>query len=132
MKTFLVIILIMLMSNIYGQKTYNSSVTTNYESKGEVVEKNRTITISEKKITITNLLDGGTKTLNLKVNAIKEKKDYWDGQMIWYYCICTEKDVITGEIFEYLVIMKKSNPTNISVCQKLDEVTFIKTVFSLR
>jgi hypothetical protein len=47
-------------------------VTTKYKTEGEVTEKQRTITISDTDITITNFV-GETKPLNLKVNEIKEK-----------------------------------------------------------
>ncbi|HAQ17771.1 MAG TPA: hypothetical protein DCR40_00895 [Prolixibacteraceae bacterium] len=128
MKNLLLIISIVFASNIYGQTTYRSSVTTT--SEGEVIEKQRIITISDTEITITNFL-GGTKTLTLKVNDIKEK-EYFDRLMKWYYCTSTDKDFITGKNTEYIIIMKKSYPSDMTVCQKIDEVTFIKTVFSLR
>jgi len=128
MKNLLLIILMVFASTIYGQKTYNSSVTTT--SQGEVIEKQRTITISDTEATITNFL-GGTKTLILKVNDIKEK-EYMDRLMKWYYCTSTDKDIMTGKNTEYILIIKITYPSDITVCQKIDEVTFIKTVFSLR
>ena len=131
MKNLLIIISIVFATNVYGQNTYNSSVTTKYTLEGEVIEKQRTITISDAEIKITNFL-GGTKTLNLKVNDIKEKEDDWDGLMKWYYCTSTEKDVISGKYTEFIIIIKKSYPSDMKVCQKVDEVTFIKTVMSLR
>ncbi len=131
MKNLLLIISIIFATNIYGQTTYNSSVTTKYRSEGEVIEKQRTITISDTEITITNFV-GGTKPLNLKVNDIKEKEDDWDGLMKWYYCTSVEKDVISSKNTAYIIIMKKSYPSDMTVCQKVDEVTFIKTVLSLR
>uniref|UniRef100_UPI00404730E7 hypothetical protein n=1 Tax=Roseivirga sp. TaxID=1964215 RepID=UPI00404730E7 len=105
-------------------------MTTKYKSEGEVIEKQRTITISDTDITITNFV-GGTKPLNLKVNEIKEKDDKWDGLMKWYYCTSKDKDVINGYT-EYIIVMKKSYPSDLEINQKVDEVTFIKTVLSLR
>lgn len=131
MRSIILIALTAFVSNVYGQVNYTSSVTTKYNSKSEIIEKQRTITISDKEVTITNFV-GGTQSLNLKVNEIKEKKDDFDGLMKWYYCMETEKDVLSGKYTEFIIIMKKSNPSNISVCQKVDEVTFIKTVLSLR
>lgn len=131
MKNLLLIITIVFATNIHGQTTYNSSVTTKYKFEGEVFEKQRTITISDTKITITSFL-GGTNPLNLKVNEIQEKEDDWDGLMKWYYCINLEKDVISGKNTEYIIIMKKSYPSDMTVCQKVDEVTFLKSVLSLR
>ncbi len=128
MKNLLLIILMVFASNIYGQKTYNSSVTTT--SQGEVIEKQRTIAISDTEATITNFL-GGTKTLILKVNDIKEK-EYMDKLMKWYYCTSTDKDIMTDKNTEFILIIKKTYPSDITVCQKIDEVTFIKTVFSLK
>ena len=128
MKNLLLIILMVFASNIYGQKTYNSSVTTT--SQGEVIEKQRTIAISDTEATITNFL-GGTKTLILKVNDIKEK-EYMDKLMKWYYCTSTDKDIMTDKNTEFILIIKKTYPSDITVCQKIDEVTFIKSVFSLK
>lgn len=131
MKNLLIILSIVFATNAYGQKSYNSSVTTKYKSEGEVIEKQRTITISDSKIIISNFV-GGTKPIELKVNNIKEKEDKWDGLMKWYYCTRMEKNVISGKYTEYIIIIKKSYPSDMKVCQKVDEVTFIKTVLSLR
>ncbi len=130
MKIFLLIISIVFVTNTYGQKTYNSSLTTKYKFEGEVIEKQRTITVSDTEITISNFI-GGTKLLKLKVNDKKEKEDKWDGLMNWYYCTRTDKDVLSGKNTKYIIIIKKSYPSNMTVCQKVDEVTFIKTVLSL-
>lgn len=129
MKNLILVSLLFFSITVFGQTTYNSSVTTKYKSEGEVIEEQRTITVSDTEITITNFV-GGTKPLNLKVNEIKEKEDDWDGLMKWYYC--TSKDVISGKNTEYIIIMKKSYPSNMEINQKVDEVTFIKTVLSLR
>ncbi len=131
MKNLLIIISILFATNIYGQTTYNSSVTTKYRSDGEIIEIQRRITISNNEITISNFI-GGTKTLTLKVNDIKEKEDDFNGLMKWYYCTSTDKDLLTGKNTDYIVIVKKSYPSEMTVCQKIDEVTFIKTAFSLR
>lgn len=125
MKNLVLIILVLLMSNVYSQTTYNSSVTTKYKVEGEIVKKQRTISISDTEITISNFV-GETEPLNLKVNKIKEEEDDWDGLMNWYYCTRTDKNA------EYIIKMKKSYPSNMEVFQKIDEVTFIKTVLSLR
>lgn len=130
MKFLIFSLFLAISGNAISQTTYNSSVTTKYKSEGEVIEKQRTITISDTDITITNFV-GGTKPLNLKVNEIKEKEDSWDGLMKWYYCTSKDKDVINGYT-EYIIVMKKSYPSDLEVNQKVDEVTFIKTVLSLR
>ena len=130
MKYLIFSLFLIISGNAFSQTTYNSSVTTKYKTEGEVIEKQRTITISDTDITITNFV-GGTKPLNLKVNEIKEKEDDWDGLMKWYYCTSKDKDVINGYT-EYIIVMKKSYPSDMKVNQKVDEVTFIKTVLSLR
>jgi len=130
MKHLFFSVFLFLSGNVFCQTTYNSSVTTKYKSEAEVVEKQRSITISDTEITITNFV-GGTMPLNLTVNEIKEKEDDWNGLMKWYYCVSTVKDVINGYT-EYIIVMKKSYPSNMEVNQKVDEVTFIKTVLSLR
>lgn len=131
MKNLILVPLLFFSMTIFGQTTYNSSVTTKYKTEGEVIEKQRTITVSDTEITISNFV-GGTKPLNLKVNEIKEKEDDWDGLMKWYYCTSKDKDVISGKHTEYIIILKKSYPSDMKVNQKVDEVTFIKTVLSLR
>ena len=131
MKNLILLILVFLASNVYSQTTYNSSVTTRYKSEGEIIKKPRTITVSNSEITISNFI-GGTKPLNLIVNEIKEKEDDWDGLMIWYYCTSTDQDVISGKKSEFIIKMKKSNSTELEVYQKVDDVTFIKTLLSLR
>jgi hypothetical protein len=129
MKNLIFLLLLFISITVSGQTTYNSSVTTRYKFEGEVFEKQRTITVSDTIITITNFV-GGTKPLNLIVNEIKAKKDEYEGIMKWYYCI--SKDVISGKHIEFIIIMKKSYPFSMDVNQKIDEVTFIKTVLSLR
>jgi len=130
MKNLILVAFLLSSVTVFSQTTYNSSVTTSYESEGEVIEKQRTITVSDTEITITNFV-GGTKPLNLTIDEIKEKEDNWDGLMKWYYCTSKDKDVINGYI-KYIIVMKKSYPSDMEVNQKVDEVTFIKTVLSLR
>lgn len=89
------------------------------------------ITISDTKVTISNFV-GGSELLELTVNQIKEKEDWWDSSITkWYYCTTTTKDRITGKFTEFIIILEKSYPSSMDVHQKLDEVTFIKTVLSL-
>ncbi|PCH52660.1 MAG: hypothetical protein COC22_03720 [Flavobacteriaceae bacterium] len=125
-KDLALIFLVFLVSNLYSQTTYKSSLTTEYKLEGEIIEKQRTITISDTKITISNFI-GGTMPLNLKVNEIKEVEDDWFGLMKWYYC--TE---IHEKHTEFIIIMKKSYPTDMEVCQKVNEVTFIKNTISIK
>ena len=106
-------------------------MTTKYKSVGDVVEKQRIITISDSEITITNFV-GGTEPLNLKVNEIKEIEDEWEGLMKWYYCARKDKDEISEEYTEFIIVIKKSNPYIMKLNQKIDEVTFLKTVLSLK
>lgn len=131
MKNLISVAFLFFSVTVFGQTTYNSSVTTKYKSEGEVVEKQRIIAVSDTEITITNFV-GGTKPLNLKVYEIKEKEDEWDGLMKWYYCKSKDKDAISGKFTEYIIIMKKSYPSVMEVNQKVDEVTYIKTVLNLR
>lgn len=96
-----------------------------------MVEKQRTIIVSDTEITITNFL-GETKPLNLEVNEIKEKEDKRNRLIKWYYCTSKDKDVISEKYTEYIIIKKKAFPSDMEINQKIDEVTFIKKVFSLR
>jgi hypothetical protein len=130
MKNLIFVILLFFSGNLFCQTTYNSSITTKYRLEGEVIEKERNITITDTEITITNFV-GGTQPLNLKVNGIKEIEDQWDGLKKWYYCIRMDKHVLSGKHSEYVIIVKKSYPSEMEVNQKVDEVTFIKTVLSL-
>ena len=131
MKNLIFLALLFLSGNMFSQTTYDSSVTTRYKSEGKVIEKQRTITISDSEITITNFV-GGTKPLNLKVNEIKEKEDNWGSLKKWYYCTSKDKSVARGKYTEFIIVMKKLYPSDMEVNQKLDEVTFIKTVLSLK
>jgi len=130
-KSFILILLFSISIVSFSQKTYTSSVTTKYKTEGEVIEKSRTITISDTKISISDYL-GGTRTLVLTVDNIVEKEFGWDGLCKWYYCTSTEKDVINDEFTKYIVIIKKSYPSDMSVFQKVDEVTYLRNTFSLR
>jgi len=67
MKNLILVAFLLSSVTVFSQTTYNSSVTTKYKSEGEVIEKQRTITVSDTEITITNFF-GGTKPLNLKVD----------------------------------------------------------------
>lgn len=131
MKNLIFISILFLIGNVFSQTTYSSSMTTKYKSVGDVVEKQRIITISDSEITITNFV-GGTEPLNLKVNEIKEIEDEWEGLMKWYYCVRKDKDEISEEYTEFIIVIKKSNPYIMKLNQKIDEVTFLKTVLSLK
>ena len=131
MKNLIFISILFLIGNVFSQTTYSSSMTTKYKSVGDVVEKQRIITISDSEITITNFV-GGTEPLNLKVNEIKEIEDEWEGLMKWYYCVRKDKDEISEEYTEFIIVIKKSNPYIMKLNQKIDEVTFLKTVLSIK
>ena len=108
-KSFILILLFSISIVSFSQKTYTSSVTTKYKTEGEVIEKSRTITISDTKISISDYL-GGTRTLVLTVDNIVEKEFGWDGLCKWYYCTSTEKDVINDELrVEAYLLYKKVN-----------------------
>ena len=130
-KLSILILLIPFTSLCFAQKNYNSSVTTKYKTEGEIIEKSRTINVSDTEISISNFL-GGTRTLILKVDKIDEKEYGWDGMSKWYFCTSTEKDIINDEYTKYIIIMASSYPSDMKVFQKVDEVTYIKTVFSLK
>lgn len=132
MKKSLFILLFIAVSIVsFSQKVYTSSVTTKYKTEGEIIEKSRTITISDSKISISDYL-GGTRTLNLTVDNIVEKEFGWDGICKWYYCSSTEKDPINNEFTKYIVIVKKNYPSDMNVFQKVNEVTYLQNTFSLR
>jgi hypothetical protein len=132
MKNLLIIIFVAFASNIFAQTKYQSSFTTKYSSEGKIIDKKREITILDEEIKISNYV-GGTNMLNLKVDSIKEKKDDLSGALMkWYYCTNTEIDVIKNEYSQYIIIIKKTYPTSMTLCKKLDEVTFLKSVFSLK
>ena len=114
----------------FGQKIYNSSLTTTFKAQYEMVEKSREITISDTVIIISNFI-GGSEPITLQVNEIRETEDVLMGGIKWFYCVSREVDTFTGKTNVFIVVMKKSNPSEISVHQKLDDVTFIRTVFSL-
>ena len=117
----------------FSQTTYNSSMTTNYKPDSELIKKPRIISVSDTEIIISDYREGA-KPLKIKVNKIEEKEDDLDGisMMKWYYCSNMDKNPITGKNTEYVVVMKKQEPSVLELYQKINEVTFAKSIISLR
>ena len=117
----------------FSQTTYNSSMTTQYKPDSELIKKARTVTVSDSEIIITDYNEGA-KPLKIKVNKIEEKENDLDGisLMKWYYGSNTDKNPITGKNTEYIVVMKKQEPSVLELYQKINDVTFAKSVISLR
>lgn len=117
----------------FSQTTYNSSMTTNYKPDSESIKKPRIISVSDTEIIISDYKEGA-KPLKIKVNKIEEKEDDLDGisMMKWYYCSNIDKNPITGKNTEYVVVMKKQEPSVLELYQKINEVTFAKSFISLR
>lgn len=133
MKKIIIIFTIVLFNtSIHSQTKYISSGSYKFKNEVENIEKTREIIISDNEIKIDSFV-GGTQTLYLKVNDIKGKEynSQGKGLMKWYYCIRVDKDEFSGKNSEYVIIINKNNfpHTVITACQKVDEVTYIKTNF---
>lgn len=117
----------------FSQAIYSSSMTTNYKPDSEIIKRTRTVSVSDTEIVISDYNEGA-KPLKIKVNRIEEKEDNLDGinLMKWYYCSNIEKNPITGKNTEYVVVLKKQEPSVLELYQKINEVTFAKSVISLR
>ncbi len=130
MKNLLLTIFLLVATNIFSQTVYHSLNTYKKKNEFEKIEIKREIIISDSEIKISSFV-GGTETLNLKVNDVKEKEYNMQGIMKWYYCTRTDMDALSGKYTEYIIIIRKDNPSFITACQKVDEVTFLKTDFWL-
>ena len=135
--TFAIFVLCSLNASAQGYQEYTSSTRFKTLPKsGEIQVEKRKILIAEdlKTIAITSMKGWGNGLLELKINNIQEKEDTWmgRGKLIWYYCTSTEKDPIENQYTEYIVVMKARNATSLSLCQKLDEVTWIENTLSLK
>ncbi|MFD0975159.1 hypothetical protein [Salinimicrobium gaetbulicola] len=108
-------------------------MTTNYKPDSELIKKPRIISVSDTEIIISDYREGA-KPLKIKVNKIEEKENDLDGisMMKWYYCSNMDKNPITGKNTEYVVVMKKQEPSVLELYQKINEVTFAKSIISLR
>lgn len=131
MKNLLIIVsIVFINTSIQSQTKYISSESYKFKNEVENVKKIRAIIISDNEIKI-DFYVGGTQPLNLKVNEIKEKEynSHGKGIMKWYYCIRVDKDAFSGKNSEYVIITDKNiiSSSLITVCQKVDEVTYIKT-----
>ncbi len=110
----------------FSQKTYKSTYSTKYKVKYVDTDKNRNITISDSKISITNFI-GEAKTLLLHVDSVIEKTDKYGQTKKWYYCTTLEKDVINKTNTKFIVTINSVRPISIDVHQIVDELTIIKT-----
>ena len=117
----------------FSQTTYNSSMTTQSRPYSELIKKARTVTVSDSEIIITDYNEGA-KPLKIKVNKIEEKENDLDGisLMKWYYGANTDKNPITGKNTEYVAVIKKYDPSILELYQNINEVTFVKSIISLR
>lgn len=95
MKTFMIIIAMMLLSVVSYSQTYKSAYSTNKKASFETDWKDRVITINDKEISITNFIEG-TKTQYLIVNRIENKDWSFDGVCKTYYCTTKDKDFMNG------------------------------------
>lgn len=133
---FSILLLIFFLFSInqgFSQTTYNSSMTTKYKPDSELIKKPRKVTISDSEIIITDYKEGA-KPLKIKVNKIKEIENDLDGisLMKWYYGSNTDRNSITGKNTEYVAVIKKYDPSILELYQKINDVTFAKSVISLR
>lgn len=95
-KIIITIIAFFICFNMFSQ-TYKSSYVIRQTPQTQNAQwKDRIITITDKEISITNLIDGGTKTLYLIINKTEEKEWMFDGVCKTYYCTTKDEDFING------------------------------------
>ncbi|MEI6821241.1 MAG: hypothetical protein WCL51_04865 [Bacteroidota bacterium] len=73
MKTINLIIFLTIISLTTYSQTYNSSYTIVTKSDVQTENISRTININNKEISISNFIDGGTKTVYFIINKVVEK-----------------------------------------------------------
>jgi hypothetical protein len=95
MKYLAVLLLMMLSSyNSYSQ-VFKSDYIITQKAEFESNRKDRIISINDDEITITNFLNGSTKTLYLIINK-REIKEYDYSNANFYYCTTKFADPING------------------------------------
>lgn len=127
MKTFTIIIAMMLLCVASYSQTFKSAYSSNSKPDFETEWKDRVITITDKEISISNFV-AGTKTLYLIVNKIENKEWSFDGLRKTYYCTTKDKDVINGYQKAILYVTYDS----VYFALFADEITIFKYVFSIR
>lgn len=105
MKAIKLLFVFTLISFATYSQTYKSSYSINKECDFQTDMKSRTITISDKEISISNFADGGTETIYFVVNKIEEKEYSFDGLCKYYYCTTKDKDPING--YQKAIFIKK-------------------------
>jgi hypothetical protein len=110
----------------YSQ-TYNSAFEIK-EKKNFITEvKNRTITVSDKEISITNFI-GGIETQYFVVNKIEYKDWPFDGNRKTYYCTTKDEDVING--YQKAIIYFTYDTMVVGLFA--DEITIYKYTFNIK
>jgi hypothetical protein len=128
MKTFVLIFALMILNLASYSQTYKSSHMITQKAEMETEWKDRVITITDKEISISNFLDGSTKTLYLTIDKIENVNYAFDGLRKTYRCTSTHKDLIAG----YQKVMVYYTPTlGITVAMFVDEITVMKYQFGV-
>jgi len=128
MKTFVLIFALMILNLASYSQTYKSSYMITQKSEMETEWKDRVITITDKEISISNFLDGSTKTLYLVVDKIENVNYTFDGLQKTYRCTSQHKDLIAG----YQKVMVYHTYTlGVTVAMFVDEITVIQYQFGV-
>lgn len=129
MKKLLMTFTIILLSLASYSQTFKSFSLSKQKPEFETDTKDRIITISNKEITVTNFLDGSTKTWHLIINRIENKEWINDGMQKTYYCTDKDKDFISGT-YRKAIVHKTSNGS-IVFASFADEMTILLYVFNI-
>ena len=115
-----------------AQVKYDSSIEMKYEpAEAKMRSIEREVILQDSSISITNWLNGSSETLYLKVDSTSNKP-YSIGRVDgkWHYCT---RSSLSGKETKYIVILTKDSLyTSLLVAQKLDEITFIKSIITLK
>ena len=101
-----IVLLILLLTGISSfSQTFRSRSATIRRDGFEIDRTERSITISDREITISNYLNGNTRPLLLNVYSVVEKEDRFDGVCKYYYCTVENGDQLSS--YQKIIVIKK-------------------------
>lgn len=105
MKKTIVLLILLLMGISSFSQTFRSRSATIRRDGFEIDRTERSITISDREITISNYLNGNTRPLLLNVYSIVEKEDRFDGVCKYYYCTVENGEQLSS--YQKIIVIKK-------------------------
>lgn len=105
MKKILLVFVMLLIGIDSFSQTFRSNSATIRRDGFEIDRTVRSIIISDREISISNYLNGNTKTLLLNVYLIEEREDRFDGLCKYYYCTARDDQKLSP--YRKIVVIKK-------------------------